>query len=202
MKMKVKYITIEREYGSGGTEIAHRTAEAVGIPCYGHEILEEVAKKYGISVSEIERYEETVTNSFFYSVYVIAKAASGSSDMLTNEGHIHIAEQSVIKGLADAGSAVFLGHCASEALKDRPDVLNVFIRSSDECEKHNRIVSEYGIPESEADKTRKRFDKKRSNYYYANTVLKWDEMKNYDLVLDSSRLGIDGCVEVLKALFK
>ncbi|MDD6800062.1 MAG: cytidylate kinase family protein [Firmicutes bacterium] len=113
--MKISYLTIEREYGSGGTKIARRLAEETGIPCYGIEILEAVANEHGIQVSDINGYEETVTNSFLYSAYVMAKAASGNSDMLSTEGHIFVAEQAVIKRLADEGKSIFLGHCASEA---------------------------------------------------------------------------------------
>ncbi|MBE6638565.1 MAG: cytidylate kinase-like family protein [Ruminococcaceae bacterium] len=197
--MNIKYITIEREYGSGGTEIARRLAKETGISCYGREILEQVSKENEISVDQIENYEETVSNSFLYSVFVMAKAASGDTDMLMEEGHIYVAEQAVIRRFANLGSSVFLGHCACEALKDFDGVLNVFIRCSDEKARTGRIVS-YGIFPEKADTVRRRFDKKRANYYYANTLKKWDDLRNYDLVLDSGVLGIEGCVAVLKSL--
>ena len=198
--MKINAITIEREYGSGGTEIARRLSEETGIACYGPEILEEVSKEQGISVDAIQRYEETTTNSFLYSLYVMAKASSGDSDMLTKEGHIFVAEQRVIKQLAMNGPAIFLGHCASEALKEQKKVIRVFIRCTDDAQKRARIETEYGIRASDVDRTAKRFDKKRSNYYYANTGQKWDNYGNYDIVLDSAALGIEGCVSVLKGL--
>lgn len=200
--MGIKYITIEREYGSGGTEIARRLAAELGIPCYGRELLEYVAEEQGISVSEIERYEENVTGSFLYSVYMMSQAANGKADMLAREGHIFVAEQTVIQQLAKQGRCIFIGHCAAEALKAHEGVVSVFIRSSDEAAKKARIVSEYGVAENAADKTRKAFDKKRANYYYANTTRRWDELKNYNVVLDSAVLGIDGCVSALKALLK
>ena len=56
--MKFRYITIEREYGSGGTKIGRRLSEVCGIPCYGKEILEAVAKKQGMPVEQINQYEE------------------------------------------------------------------------------------------------------------------------------------------------
>lgn len=199
--MKCNYITIEREYGSGGTKIAKRLSEICSVPCYGREILEEVSHKYGFSVDRIERYEETVTNSFLYSVYLMSKVQAGESNMLAGEGHIYIAEQEIIKKLAANGRGIFLGHCASEALKDKKDVVKVFIRASSE-EKHKRIAADYNIAEKDIESVRRRFDKKRANYYYANTSMKWDNMKNYDIVLDSSVLGIEGCVSVLKGLFE
>ena len=198
--MKYRYITIEREYGSGGTQIGRRLSEQTGIACYGQEILQEVSKEKDIPVESIERYEETVTNSFLYSIYMMSQTAAGNPDLLSREGHIYVAEQQVIRRLAANHPAIFLGHCASEALKEKDGVVNVFIHCSDEEAKRKRIMEEYHIPASEVDTVRRKFDRKRANYYHANTDRHWENLKEYDLVLDSGRFGIDGCVEVLSAL--
>jgi hypothetical protein len=134
-----RIVTISREYGSGGTFVARKLAEECGIACYGREILEEVSKEYNISPESIEQYEETVTNSFLYSILIISRAQAGDPDMLANEGHIYVAEQLMIKKMASRGRAVFLGHCASEALKDKKGVLKVFIRSTKD-DKAKRIM--------------------------------------------------------------
>ena len=199
--MKCNYITIEREYGSGGTFVARKLAEQCGIACYGREILEEVSKEYNISPESIEQYEETVTNSFLYSMFIISRAQAGDPDMLANEGHIYVAEQLMIKKLAARGRAIFLGHCASEALKDRQGVVKVFIRSSKE-DKTKRIMELYNIDEKEVELVRKKYDKKRANYFYANTAKTWDDFRNYDIVLDVSNIGIDGCVAALRGIWK
>ena len=200
--MKIRYITIEREYGSGGSAVARQLAEITGVPCYGREILEQVSLERDVSIEEIEHYEETVSNSFLYSMFAMSKAASGDTDMLMEEGHIYVAEQAVIRRFANQGKAIFLGHCASEALKDYEGVLRVFIRCSKDADKHARIVEAYGIDEEKAEGIRRKYDKKRANYYSANTQKKWDELRNYDLVLDSGVLGIDGCITVLKGLLE
>lgn len=101
--------------------------------------------------------------------------------------------------MAAVGSAVFVGHCASEALKDTPGVLRVFIRSSEE-EKRKRITEKYGIAESKVESTMRKFDHKRANYYYVNTSRKWTDFNNYDMILDSGNIGVDGCVSILKAI--
>ena len=198
---KCKYITIEREYGSGGTEIARLLAGHIGIPCYGQEILEEVSGERDIPVEKIQQYEETATNSFLYSIYMMSQIAAGKTDMLTREGHIYVAEQAVIRRLAGNGPAVFLGHCASEALKEYEGVVTVFIRCTDEEGRRRRIVEEYKVPEAQMDIVRRKFDRKRANYYYANTGKKWNELRNYDIVLDSGKLGIESCADMLKSLF-
>lgn len=198
--MRCNYIAIEREYGCGGTQIARRLAKETGIPCYGQEILEAVSRKNHVPVESIQHYEETVSGSFLYTVFVMSQSRSGDPDMLTKEGHIFLDEQREIERLASEGPAIFLGHCAAEALKDYPGVIRVFIRAGREA-KRKRVIEEYRVPEEKADSVRKRFDNKRSRYYYANTARKWTNPENYDLILDSSTLGIEGCVNILKSLF-
>ena len=197
--MKCNYITIEREYGSGGTKIARRLAEECGIPCYGQEILEAVSRKNNVPVDSIQHYEESVSGSFLYTLFLMSKSQSGDSDMLTQEGHIFLDEQKEIERLAAKGPAIFLGHCAAGALKNYPGVVKVFIRANEE-DKKKRIIKDYAIPERQAEAVRKKYDNKRSRYFYANTARRWTDLRNYDMILDSSGLGMDGCVTVLKSL--
>lgn len=199
--MRYKYITIEREYGSGGRLVAEGLSKACGIPCYGREILEIVAKEHDTSVERIQQYEETATNSFLYSIYMMNKARTGDPDMAPMEGNLLVAEQEVIRRLAGMGPGIFIGHCAGLALQDKKNVLRVFVRADRE-KRLERAVKEYGISRQSADSTAKRFDRKRSNYFQINTSKKWRDDQNYDLVLDSGKLGIDGCIAALKGLLE
>lgn len=198
--MGFKYITIEREYGSGGTEIGRRVAEACNIACYGREILEKTSEKTGVSIEQLEKYEEGVVNSLLYTTFALAQAQMGNADMLTRDGHLFVEEQAVIKELAKQGKAVFLGHCAAEALDGYQGVVKVYIYCSDNQMKDKKIAEEYGIAENEIANTRKKFDNKRAKYYYANTTKKWNDLKNYDITLDVATLGVEGCVNVLTSL--
>lgn len=200
--MKFRYITIEREYGSGGTKIGRELSKVSGVPCYGREILEAVAKKRGITEDQINRYEESVTGSLLYTIFVMGRMQSGNQDMLTEEGKIFLDEQLEIRRLAMDGPAIFLGHCASEALRDQKGVIKVFIRSSDDQEVKKRIEEDYQITKDKVESTRRYYNKKRAGYYRANTGNDWKDIKNYDLILDSAVLGIDGCVKVLKGIFE
>ena len=202
MKMKFRYITIEREYGSGGTKIARRLSDISGVPCYGHEILEAVAKKQRIPVERINQYEEKATGSLIYSMFVMSRVQTGDPNMLTEEGKVFLDEQLEIRRLAMEGPAIFLGHCASDALREQKGVIKVFIHSENEDEVKNRITKDYGIAPAEAESTRRFYNKKRSGYFRANTGKEWKDLKNYDVVLDSSKLGIEGCVNVLKGIFE
>ena len=198
--MKIRYITIEREYGSGGTKIAEEAAKRCGIPCYGREILEAVAKEHHISPEELENYEEKVSGSFLYSMFVVSQSQTGDPDLLSWEAKLLVAEARKIRLLAQNGPAVFVGHSAGEALKDCDGVLRVFIHA-DDASKHSRIIEDYHIPAPQVDSACSRINKRRANYYSFCTKKKWNDLRNYDVVLDSSRLGIDGCAAALSALY-
>ncbi len=200
--MKFRYITIEREYGSGGTKIARKLSEVTGVPCYGHEILDAVAKKRGIPEDRVNQYEEKATGSLLYTMFLMSRMQTGEPDMLTEEGKVFLDEQLEIRRLAMEGPAIFLGHCASEALRDQKGVIKVFIRSGNESAVRKRIAEDYGIKDSEIDSTRRYYNKKRAGYYRANTGDDWKKMENYDVILDSGMLGIDGCVSALKGLLE
>ena len=200
--MKFRYITIEREYGSGGTKIARRLSEVSGVPCYGREILEAVAKKQGIPVERINQYEEKATGSLIYSMFVMSRVQTGDPNMLTKEGKVFLDEQLEIRRLAMEGPAIFLGHCASDALRDQRNVVKVFIHSEDEEEVKKRVIEDYGIAPGEVESVRRHYNKKRAGYFRANTGNEWKDLKNYDVVLDSAKLGIEGCVNILKGIFE
>lgn len=194
--MKYKYVVIEREYGSGGTEIGRQLSELAGIPCYGAEILEEVSRSMNIPVSDIEKYEESVTNSILYSLYAFGKMNESSDAFLSNEDKVFVEQQRLIKEYAAQSPAIFVGRCAAAAL-ERDKVLSVFIRADKEFRKQ-RAVKEYGIAEASAAAVMSRFDKRRKSYYSANTGKKWTDRSNYQLILDSGRLGIEQCARIIR----
>lgn len=198
--MRVRYITIEREFGSAGTKIAEEVAKKCGIFSYGREIMETVAKEQNVSVEALEDYEESVSGSFLYSMFVMSQSQTGNPDLLSPEAKLYVAETRVIKNLANRGPAVFVGHCASESLRDMDGVLRVFIHASEE-EKARRAVQDYGIPESQVSTVCRKSNRRRANYYSFCTRKKWNDYNNYDIVLDSSALGIDGCAAALSALY-
>lgn len=194
--MRYHYVALEREYGSGGTEIGKRLTELAQIPSYGIEILQQVSENLGIDIAQIERYEEKATNSFLYSIYLMGKMREGAGESLSNEGQIYLEEQRVIQTLAARGPAVFVGRCAVNALAGREDVLKVFVRADRELRK-KRAVESYGISPNEVEAVVHRFDRKRSSYYATNTGKNWNDTANYHLILDSGKLGIGRCAGLI-----
>ena len=199
--MKYNYLVIEREYGSGGTKIGALLSEAAQIPCYGKEILEQLSEEFSVPVSQLEEFEEKATNSFLYSIYLIGKQMEAADDLLSLEGRLYVEEQRIIKEKIMQGPAVFVGRCAENALSDRDDVLKVFI-TADKSVRKKRAIEEYGIAKEMADSVLHKFDKKRSSFYHVNTGKRWKELSNYDLVLDSGKLGLERCVSILQSAMK
>lgn len=194
--MKYNYITIEREYASGGSEIGEKTAAELGIECYGQEVLNIAADKLGISPERIADLEEKATGSLLYSIHLLASINAGEAAGLTHNQQLHIFETRIINELALKGPCVFVGRCAGYALKERDDVLNIFIHSGWDNRKE-RAIKEYGIPEDRVEEVLKKMDKRRSGYFKATTRHEWDERENCQMILDSGKLGIDGCVRAI-----
>ncbi len=199
--MKYQIVTIEREYASGGNEIGQKVAERLQIPCYGREVLEIAAKKMNTIPSELESLEETATNSFLYSISMAAKVAMGEKDGLSEESKLYLVEEQVIQDLAYQSPCVVVGRCAGWALRERKNVLNVFIHA-DVDYRRKRAVEAYCIEPAKVDNILRKYDRRRGNFYGANTSLNWSDSSNYHLVLDSSKLGLEVCADIICRLMK
>ncbi len=194
--MRYRIITIEREYASGGSEIGSRVGMRLDIPCYGQEVLERAAEKMHTVPERLVHLEETTSNSFLFSLGMANRVALGERDGLTEEGALYVTEEQVIREMALQGPCVIVGRCAGWILRERRDVLRVFVHADREFRK-KRAVQEYGIEERSVENVLKRFDRRRSNFYSANTCMRWNDNRGYHLVLDSSQVGIGACVDVI-----
>ena len=201
VKMKYHVIAIEREFASGGQEIGSKVSEKLGIPCYGREILRMAAREKGTNLEYLEGIEEKATGSVLYSMYMIASMtnmARGSA--LSSESELFLAESEIIRRLTQT-PAVIVGRCAVDALKDRRDVLRVFIHAGADL-RRRRAVEVYHMDPGNVDNVLRRADKRRAGFYKANTGCSWRDMNNYHIVLDSGLLGIDKCADILEACVK
>ena len=190
-------ITIEREYASGGSLVGKLVGQALGIPVYGREILEIAAREGGTTPEYIEHLEETNTNSLLYSLVAMAKTVQGQLPQISKTDQLNLLEARIIQRLAQEGPCVIVGRCAGWVLRERGDVLNVFIHASRE-ERLRRAREEYGIPGDHAASTLHRFDHRRSHFYHVNTGGSWRERDGYHLVLDSGLLGAEFCAKILE----
>ncbi len=196
-----KVITISRQYGSGGREIGDKLAKSLSIPFYDNEIITRAAKESGFAEAAFENAESKATNSLLYSI-AMGMNSYGNQEMgfshLSLDDRIYLAQSDVIRKVAAEGPCVIVGRCADYILKDMPNVVNVFIHASKEF-RVARAIKVDNLSTNKAEENLAKIDKRRANYYNYHSSEKWGVAMNYHISLDSSMIGIDGCVECIKA---
>jgi len=200
--MTNKVITISRMFGSGGRTIGKAVAQRLGIPYYDKELVDAVAKESGFSHEFIEEIGEyaSVTSSFLFNI-AVSSHPMGLIDTMSVSDKLYVCQTNVIRDLASKGPCVIVGRCADYALKDRDDVINLFITAPLE-NRIKRVAARNDISENEAKDRIKKTDKSRASYYNYYSAKDWGDAKSYDLCIDSSLLGIEGTVELLKDLIR
>lgn len=192
-------ITIGRQFGSGGREIAQKVASEFGIKCYDKELLARAAKDSGLCEEVFEHHDEVPTNSFLYNLvmdtYSFGYNSSAYVDMPVSH-KVFLAQFDTIKKLADEEPCVIVGRCADYALQGRDNLIRIFI-SGDEDVKIKHVMERFGITEQQAKDMCTKKDKQRRSYYDYYSSKKWGNVNTYDLAVNSSVLGIDGTVEFI-----
>ena len=195
-EMVKRIITISREFGSGGRFIGEEVAKKLGIAYYDKNIINQIAEESGLSPDYIQESAELSPKKGLFAYAFAGRDITGKS----LEDMVYEAQRKVILELADKESCVIIGRNADFILKDRDDVLNVFIEGN-KPEKAARIKKLYHKSDDEVKKLLKDVDKKRSVNYRYFTDKEWGNRKNYDLVLNSSVLGYDKCIELIASAY-
>ena len=195
--MSYKIITISREFGSGGRFIGEETAKKLGIAFYDREIIAKVADDLGLSEKYVADRGEYAPSKNIFSYAFIGRDINGNSIA----DQIYSYQQKIIKELAAKEPCVIVGRSADYILSGRDDVLNVFIQGNN-ADKIVRIKEIYSKSDDEAARMIKDTDKKRSVNYRYCTDQEWGSRKNYDIVLNSSTLGYDNCIDVISRLYR
>ena len=190
-----KSLAIEREFGSGGREIGRMVAEKAGIPYYDGNLMVKVAKEKGLSLDLLKEFDEKNTGSFLYNIALFASYNQGTNQSKIYELFYEV--QKAIKDLAKKGPAVFIGRCSTEILKESGRSLSVYIYSSDQAKRIERIVRTESVTETEARKMMERKDRQRSDYFKYWTEKNWKDRGNYDMELNTSTLPPEECARIL-----
>ena len=190
--MKKRIITISREFGSGGRFIGEEVAKRLGIKYYDKEIIGQIAKESGLAPEYIEENAELSPKKGGFAYAFTGRDITGKSV----EDMVYEAQRKVILEIAEKESCVIIGRNADFILKDRDDVLNVFIHG-DVPEKVKRICRLYHVTETDAVKMMADIDKRRMTNYQFYTEQKWGMAGNYSLTLNSSQLGYDNCEKII-----
>lgn len=186
-------ITLTREYGSGGRYIGKLVAQKLGIKLYDKEFIIEVAEKTGLSEQYIKENEQKrnaldILNNGYYSD-------------LSNSDELFVKESQLIKEVSDREPCIIVGRCADQILKDNKNVLKVFIYS-DMKNKIDRAVKYYGMDKKKAEKEIIRIDKLRENHYKYYTDKKWKDFSNYDICINSDKVGVEKAADLIVEMAK
>lgn len=208
--MAKRIITISRQTGSGGHEIAELLAEKLNIPLHDKNVVQEALKE--LNMENAEDLDEKVVVDHIANFAKGYHAIFGKGKlyhMLENTGEddpsvseqLYQAETKIIQKLADMGPCVIIGRCADYILKDREDVLSVFV-CADEEERIQRMMERRDLTHERAVNKIDIIDRERAKYYEFCTKQKWGKPETYDITVNSTNLGKDGVVELLAKLYQ
>jgi len=197
-------IAITRTCGSGGTTIGKMLSNDFKIDMYDRELLRLASEDSGINESLFNNADESTKNSLLYrvskNVYDGELIPPESNDFTSNDNLFNY-QAKILQELAEKESYVVIGRCADYILKDKPNVITIFIHApSGDCIKHE--MDYLCVSKKEAIKEIKKLDKYRKQYYYYHTGKKWENIKNYELCIDTSKLGFEKTVEYIKEYIK
>jgi cytidylate kinase len=193
--MTYRVVAISREFGSGGRTIGQKLAKRLNVKCYDSELIQKIAKESGFSKDYVTQEDENKPSYWSTPFFTYNYAVTSNQDV------IWAAQEKVILDLARDEPCVIVGRCAEYILRDDPRVLKVFIHADDD-KRAQRIVNVYGEKSLSPDKRIREKDKQRKAYHSYYTEWEWGDADNYDICLDSARLGIDKCVSILADLYQ
>lgn len=197
MASKINVVTIGREYGSGGHEIGEKLAQSLGYRFYDSEILIRAAKDSGICEELFRENDEKTTPSYLYSLVSGSTGIPGAFmlDIPLNQ-RIFIAQFEAITKLSKESPCIIVGRCADYVLRERKDVLNVFLYASVE-ERIKRIIRVKGVTEEKAREDVKKIDKQRQSYYNYFADYDWGDHHHYDLMMRTDGISTDECARLI-----
>ena len=191
--MKKRIITISREFGAGGHTLGQMVAQKLNIPLYDQEIIDRAVADTGFSpefVKEAGEYASS-THSFLFNLVLSHNVTAIPGGELSNYDKIYIEQARTIQDLADKSPCVFVGRCADYILRERDDVLNIFVHAPLEY-REQRVLEQYGEREGKTISERlAEKDKKRMLYYKHYSDRDWGDIKNYHLTINTAAFPLE-----------
>lgn len=194
--MAGKIITISRQFGSGGRTVGKMVSEALGIPNYDKELVEQVALKSGFAPKFVEENVEHAPGKTFFSYAFAPQGVPGVMNGMSTVDFLWNIQCNAILQLAEEGPCVIVGRNADYILKDHPNCLHVFIYADKEF-RAERIVQKYGESEKSPEARLMEKDKRRAVNYQHYTGRTWGDASNYDLCLNTGRVGIERAAQII-----
>lgn len=194
--MAYKIITINREFESKGSEIAQEVAKRLKIAYVDKFLITEAAKKGGFRETRVEASDEMLASRFEYSQAEAAHYYTASSSPLPTSAQIAQVQFDLIREIADQCPAVIVGRCANYVLRERTDVLDIFIHAGRDY-RVRQTMEKLGLSESAAVRLLRRTDKARKAYYKNYTGMDWNDPDSYHMVLNSDKLEDEMCIRII-----
>jgi len=204
--MNKKSIVIDREYGSGGREVARILSEKLGMEFYDGNLLVLAGKEYGIDLGTLQTYDEKGVGSLLHDLSLVRNSGIGStvSGTTVNEApfQVYSAQSRLVQQLVAKGPAIFLGRCTGQILKTEARVpfVHAFIYASNMQDRIDRARNVDGVEASRIEAYIRRRDNQRKNYNKFFTDKTWGDRDNYDLMLNTSALGYEGAANAIIAV--
>lgn len=199
MDEKRLIVTIGRQYGSGGSEIGKRLARMLDIHCYDKNILRMNSSESGIKESYFHLADERAGNKLLYKIVsglVPEQGAPSFGADLVSADNLFRFQSEVIRKLAAEESCVFIGRCADYVLEGKEGLVRIFLYADMEA-RVERIREKKLFEEKEILKNIRRIDKERRDYHRYYTGRSWEDVENYDLMMNTAKLGVDGTVDAI-----
>lgn len=198
--MGYKIITINREFESLGNEIAQAVAADLKLPYYDKFLITASAEESGMDEHLVAATDEKLASRFEYSQAEAAYYYASEENPLPTGARVAEVQFNLIKRLASEGPCLFVGRCANHVLRDRDDVLDVFIHAGVDF-RLQRTMEKLGLPEKKAVRVLRRTDKARMGYYKHYTGSDWNDPDLYHVVLNPDRLSFDACVGTIRDIY-
>jgi cytidylate kinase len=192
-------IALNREYGSGGKEIAEKLSKRLGMHVYDEEIAGLAAKHSGIRQDYFEKVDEKPTDSFLYMLAMNTLTMNSSMNPFDNtlsSDRLFNKQAEVIKEIAEKEDCIIIGRCAGYILREEPKCVKIYL-TADKDFRAQRIMASDHLDEKEALKKIHSMDKKRDSYFGYYAGQDWKASNTYDLTISTSALGIDKAVELI-----
>lgn len=194
-------VTIDRQYGSGGREVGRRLAQKLSIPCYGKELLLITAADFGVDIKKLKEVDERRTGSLLHDIAISAFGLQNYNKMMEPSDIFKEVNKTIVK-LAEKGPCIFIGRCADIALQDVCKPLRVFVYATSMEERIRRAQKEDQVDDSGTEKYILKKDEYRRGYYNHFSGKEWGDIQTYDICLNTTAFGYDGCVDILAELLQ
>lgn len=198
-KTKKTVITINRQLGSGGAYLGQRLAEKLDIFYADREIIIEAAKQLSVQEEEVASYDEkrpTFWESFLQTRAFVPDVYDPQKNLAPTDRELFETEAGIIQRIAKDNSAVIIGRCGFDVLKDNSGIVKIFLYADNEF-RAERIQKMYNISKEEARKMMVKSDKERAIYVKTFTGKEWEDARNYDISINTGKIGLDNAVEFI-----